>query len=63
MCLLRQGLRPVLAAELPLSNGLNKQQLEEKLSLGKANHEEVLEAGQQAALDMQDLILRIVSQL
>ena len=47
----------------PQLQGLNKQQLEEKLSLGKANHEEVLEAGQQAALDMQDLILRIVSQL
>jgi len=47
----------------PELQGLNKQQLEEKLSLGKANHEEVLEAGQQAALDMQDLILRIVSQL
>jgi purine-nucleoside phosphorylase len=47
----------------PQLQGLNKQQLEDKLSLGKANHEEVLEAGQQAALDMQDLILRIVSQL
>ena len=47
----------------PKLQGLNKQQLDEELSKGKANHEEVLEAGQQAALDMQGLILRIVSQL
>lgn len=47
----------------PKLQGLNKQQLDEELSKGKANHEEVIEAGQQAALDMQGLILRIVSQL
>jgi purine-nucleoside phosphorylase len=47
----------------PQLQGLTKQQLDDKLSEGKANHEEVLEAGQQAALDMQGLILRIVSQL
>lgn len=47
----------------PQLQGLTKEQLDEQLSRGKANHEEVLEAGQQAALDMQGLVLRIVSQM
>jgi purine-nucleoside phosphorylase len=32
---------------------MNKNELEEHLSKGRANHEEVLEAGRQAAQDMQ----------
>ncbi|OQO04697.1 hypothetical protein B0A48_09620 [Cryoendolithus antarcticus] len=47
----------------PSLQGLSREQLAERLSRGVANHEEVLEAGKQAAIDMQGLVLRIVGQL
>lgn len=47
----------------PQLQGMTRQQLEDHLSMGKANHEEVLEAGRQAAVDMQGLVLRLVSQM
>ena len=42
---------------------MNKSQMEEYLSRGRANHKEVLEAGREAAKDMQALIQHIVSNL
>ncbi|PSN71193.1 inosine guanosine and [Corynespora cassiicola Philippines] len=41
--------------------GLSKAQLDEHLGQGKANHEEVLEAGREAAKDMQALVKQILS--
>lgn len=43
--------------------GMSREELDQYLSRGKANHEEVLEAGKQAAVDMQGLVLRVVSEL
>lgn len=56
-------LEPVTRADDPALQGLSREQLEQHLSQGKANHEEVLEAGKAAALDMQSLVLHIVAQL
>ena len=42
---------------------MNKAELDAHLSKGKANHEEVLEAGREAAKDMQALVKQIVSDL
>ncbi|KAI4681476.1 uncharacterized protein J4E84_007713 [Alternaria hordeiaustralica] len=42
---------------------MNRAQLTEHLSQGKANHEEVLEAGREAAKDMQALVKQILSDL
>ncbi|KAF2151198.1 hypothetical protein K461DRAFT_287078 [Myriangium duriaei CBS 260.36] len=42
---------------------MSSTELEAHLSKGKANHEEVLEAGREAAKDMQDLVQKIVSTL
>lgn len=56
-------LEPVARGDDPRLQGLSQQQLEAELSKGRANHEEVLEAGRMAAVDMQGLVLRIVSQL
>lgn len=42
---------------------MNQAQLAEHLSQGKANHEEVLEAGREAAKDMQALVKQILSDL
>ncbi|OCK85494.1 inosine guanosine and [Lepidopterella palustris CBS 459.81] len=42
---------------------MTKDELEKHLSKGKANHEEVLEAGQEAAKDMQALVKQILSDL
>jgi purine-nucleoside phosphorylase len=42
---------------------MSKTQLTEHLSQGKANHEEVLEAGRDAAKDMQSLVKQIISDL
>lgn len=56
-------LEPVVRADSPEVAGMNREQLDEYMSRGRANHEEVLEAGKQAAIDMQGLVLRIVSEL
>ncbi|SMQ53251.1 unnamed protein product [Zymoseptoria tritici ST99CH_3D1] len=56
-------LEPTVRADAPELQGLSREQLDEYLSRGKANHEEVLDAGKQAAVDMQSLVLRIVSEL
>lgn len=42
---------------------MNQAQLTEHLSKGKANHEEVLEAGREAAKDMQALVKQILGSL
>ncbi|KAF2004470.1 purine nucleoside phosphorylase 1 [Amniculicola lignicola CBS 123094] len=47
----------------PTIQGLTSAELMEHLSKGKANHEEVLEAGRDAALDMQALVKQILSDL
>ncbi|KAK8199217.1 nucleoside phosphorylase domain-containing protein [Phyllosticta capitalensis] len=43
--------------------GMSKQELDAYLSKGKANHEEVLEAGREAAKDMQALVKQVLSDL
>lgn len=47
----------------PEIQALNVTELAEHLSKGKANHEEVLEAGREAAKDMQALVKEILSDL
>lgn len=47
----------------PEIQGMNQAQLTEHLSQGKANHEEVLEAGREAAKDMQALVKQILGSL
>lgn len=42
---------------------MTKAELNQHLSKGKANHEEVLEAGREAAKDMQALVKQILSDL
>lgn len=42
---------------------MSSAEMEAHLSQGKANHQEVLEAGRQAASDMQNLVLHLVSDL
>lgn len=42
---------------------MNKSELDQYLGKGKANHEEVLEAGREAAKDMQALVKQILSDL
>lgn len=56
-------LEPTVRADNPELQGLSRSELEAYLSRGKANHEEVLEEGKGAAIDMQGLVLRIVSEL
>nr|POE65179.1 purine nucleoside phosphorylase [Quercus suber] len=56
-------LEPAVRADAPELHGLSAEALEAHLSSGSANHAEVLEAGRQAAMDMQGLILRIVSEM
>ena len=56
-------LEPTMRADHPELQGLSRQELDAYMSRGRANHEEVLEAGKQAAVDMQGLVLRIVSEL
>ena len=56
-------LEPTVRADEPELQGMTGQELDAFLSQGRANHEEVLEAGRLAALDMQGLVLRIISQL
>lgn len=47
----------------PEIQGLSTAELAAHLSKGKANHEEVLEAGREAAKDMQALVKEILSDL
>lgn len=42
---------------------MSKSELEEHLNKGKANHQEVLDAGREAAKDMQALVKQILSDL
>jgi len=56
-------LEPTVRADHPELQGLTREELDAYLSRGRANHMEVLEAGRQAAVDMQGLVLRIVSEL
>ncbi|EMC97510.1 hypothetical protein BAUCODRAFT_68051 [Baudoinia panamericana UAMH 10762] len=56
-------LEPAVRADDPQLEGLSSAALIEHLSRGRANHEEVLKAGRLAALDMQGLVLRIVSEM
>lgn len=56
-------LEPTVRADDPALKGMSAVELEAYLSRGSANHAEVLEAGREAAVDMQDLVLRIVSLL
>jgi len=44
----------------PSLKGLTRSQLQQSSEKGKANHEEVLEAGRVAAIDMQRLVRLIV---
>ncbi|KAF2861939.1 hypothetical protein K470DRAFT_256476 [Piedraia hortae CBS 480.64] len=54
---------PTQRADDPKLKGLSPAELDTFLRQGRADHEEVLEAGRLAALDMQDLVLRLVSEL
>ncbi|KAF2773485.1 hypothetical protein EJ03DRAFT_264793 [Teratosphaeria nubilosa] len=56
-------LEATVKANDPELRDLSPAELDAYLSRGRANHEEVLEAGRLAALDMQSLVLRIVSEL
>jgi purine-nucleoside phosphorylase len=56
-------LEPTVRGDDRELEGMSREELDAYLSRGRANHEEVLEAGKQAAIDMQGLVLRIVSEL
>ncbi len=56
-------LTPTVRADDPELQGLSRAELDEHMGRGRANHEEVLEAGRLAAVDMQGLVLRIVAEL
>lgn len=56
-------LEPVARGNDTKLHGLTRAEMVAKLSEGMANHEEVLEAGRQAAGDMQSLVQQIVSDL
>ncbi|CAK4033144.1 purine nucleoside phosphorylase [Lecanosticta acicola] len=56
-------LDPTLRADNAEVQSMSREQLDEWMSRGKADHGEVLEAGRLAAMDMQSLVLRIVSSL
>ena len=56
-------LEPTVKADDAELEGLSREELAAFLSRGRADHEEVLEAGRLAAVDMQGLVLRIVSEL
>lgn len=47
----------------PEIQAMSRAELTEHLNKGKANHEEVLEAGREAAKDMQALVKQILSDL
>ncbi|KAF9892206.1 hypothetical protein FE257_002612 [Aspergillus nanangensis] len=54
-------LSPVPRGDDPLVQGKNEEELDAILEEGRANHEEVLEAGRLAAVDMQRLVVRAIS--
>jgi purine-nucleoside phosphorylase len=56
-------LEPVARGDDEKFKDMTAAQLDEFLSRGRANHQEVLEAGKQAALVMQDLVKTIVEDL
>jgi len=56
-------LQPVPRGDDPSLSSMSPQELVDHLSKGKANHEEVIEAGREAAKDMQTLVYSIVSEL
>lgn len=56
-------LQPVPRGDDAALQSMTPAQLQAFLSEGKANHEEVLEAGREAAKDMQALVEKIVSTL
>ena len=56
-------LEPTISADNPELQGLSRSELDAYLRQGVANHAEVLEAGRQAAIDLQRLVARIVSRL
>ncbi|KXT13694.1 hypothetical protein AC579_8125 [Pseudocercospora musae] len=56
-------LEQTVRADDPELQGLTKEELDQYLQKGMANHAEVLEEGRLAALEMQSLVLRIVSEL
>lgn len=56
-------LEPTVRADNPELQGMSREELDKYLSQGRANHEEVLEEGRLAAMDMQSMVLRIVTQL
>jgi len=47
----------------PVIQNMNRAELTEHLSKGMANHQEVLEAGREAAKDMQALVKQILSDI
>ena len=56
-------LEPGSRGDAPEIQAMSQAQLTEHLSQGKANHEEVLEAGREAAKDMQALVKQILANL
>ena len=56
-------LEPTVRADNPELRGLSQSELGAYLSRGAASHEEVLQAGREAAKDIQRLVVQIVSQL
>ncbi|KAG8629023.1 hypothetical protein KVT40_002888 [Elsinoe batatas] len=56
-------LDPVVRGDDPKVQNMRNDELDEFLRRGAANHEEVLEAGREAAKDMQALVYKIVSSL
>ncbi|KAL4898454.1 nucleoside phosphorylase domain-containing protein [Aspergillus ambiguus] len=56
-------LTPVPRGDDSILEGKDMKELDAILQKGKANHEEVLEAGRAAAIDMQQLVVRVVSNM
>lgn len=56
-------LQAVAQGNDPAIQAMSKTELDEHLSRGKANHAEVLEAGREAAKDMQALVKQILTDL
>ncbi|KAF2205167.1 hypothetical protein GQ43DRAFT_408058 [Delitschia confertaspora ATCC 74209] len=56
-------MEPVARGDAPEIQAMSKAELDEYLSKGKAHHEEVLEAGREAAKDMQALVKQILTDL
>ncbi|KAG9527469.1 hypothetical protein KCU93_g5159, partial [Aureobasidium melanogenum] len=56
-------LQPVPRGDDTALSSMSPQELVDHLGKGKANHEEVIEAGREAAKDMQTLVYSIVSEL